>query len=944
MRTPKTPLASCLASVTLLWTGTTAVAQTLDVHPSYRSNGSDGNFFEVYQDELVTYQLAHPGLTHEQSQQEPDKVSLLLYAAALLPAPLPIGPSADLWLDPTQATLLFVPASLKLELAWPLGITPEDVGVQVQAGTIEVVLGEAELHLSDPIELVYVPPPTIFADRMIPEGALASGTESIVFDATANAYRLRFDDGVDPVEYFIDLNDPKVQKGTLRVRELEHDVFAVTDGGMYYSQGQGVVNLNPKAFENFGVHTLAAHLPFNGEIVLVYVDQLPTLSGSNVVRYRAFSFGLSGRSLSVRALDLDPADRPGDSYFGFTLFGQAVSSGLEAEPVRIPYMDQIGITMVDRDYFASSFVDMYNSNSQLHGPPKFLRSGNNIRNSEDMFYLPTTGGLIRPLDERGWVTISDDVSDCFVGTTAPRSPRADDFASVMGIGFTGEPVPGKYADDKVITDAMITWGFEEILAWKFHWMNAGLNRRATTHAPANPIAGTDQELRDWSGTARDAGWLVALYGDFYSIDQAPVVFDNPNYSEGENGTYANFEDAVVAPDGEYARGFQALVDSSPAGQGGADYFTRILSPRRALRHFARESQLFRDDYRANAADFDVIPISTPDLIVTGDQGSPESSNGPISYDSASSNDSSIGEAINSYKNLFRLANEILDGPVFGEGSFFTYDTRFDSFYAGYLDGVWRTLSTVGAPNAPGAGGMSELVVPDYEVNVVLPKMTGLFGMGLYNRFFEEGLTGGTGAVLNDLALNEWRVTEISYMHNGLIQVTSQSAIGSDFLTDAQMVKEYYTMVSLTDERKNAGKAVVQYRNASGGSPWRTLSQAFKAGNIDLAKCVVRLSFESGLVVVANHTTQETLEAGRRIPANGWAVENPSTGYRNLSVIDPATNNRYDEVVSPNWILADGNGAARDFGGVIGTTTDLEVVRLDQPLTLIELAQGRIDAL
>ncbi len=935
--------ARCLAAaVALPFCALGAHAQSVDINPSYRSQGPDGNYFEIYQDELARFEFAHPGLTHEQSQQDPTQFSLLLYGAQALASPLPIGPFADLWIEPTKLNFLIAPANLELDIAWPLDFTTEDVVINAQAATIELLPTTVLLYTSDPIELVYVPPPAQFNDRMVPEGIYEQGTQSITFDAASNGYRLAFDDGVDPVEYIIDLNDPRIQAGTLRIRELNHDVFAINDAGFFYTQGFGVNNFNPKTFEAFGTHTLAAHLAFNGEIVLVYIDQLPVLNGGpDVLRFRAYSIGLTGRSLSVRGLDLDPVAREGDTYFGFTLGGQGLAAGGNAQPVRVPYMDQIGITMVDQQFFASAFIDIYNSGSQLHGPATFQKSNLTIRNSEEMFYLPNTANLIPPVDERGWATVSNEITPCFVGTTAPRSPRADDFDSVVGIGFTGEPIPGKYAQDKVLSESMIEWGFDRILAWKFHWMNAGLNRRSSTHAPADPTAGTDQELRDWSALARSAGWIVALYGDFYSLDQAPTFFDNPNYSEGGNGTYINFEDAVVGPTGEYSRGFQALVDNSPGGQGGADYFTRILSPKRALRHFAREAQLFKNDYQANSADFDVIPIASPDLIKTGDPGSPGSSNGPLSYDPHSSNDSSIKEAINSYKNLFRLANEVLDGPVFGEGSFFSYATRFDSFYAGYIDGVWRTLSTVGPPNAFGEGGMSELVVPDYEVNVVLPKMTGLFGMGLYSRFFEVNQPVGAGLPLSDLAMNEWRVTEIAYMHNGLMHVNSLPELNADFLTDAQKVKEYYTMLSLTDERKNAGKAVVEYRNAAAGSPWRTLSEAFKTQDIDLTRCIVRLTFESGLVVITNHTTVETFEAGYRIPFNGWAAQNFNTGYRNLSVIDPVTDNRYDEVVSADWMLGDGNGAARDFGGVIGVTTDLKVVRLDKVLTVTELVQGRV---
>ena len=916
-------------------------AQSLDVFPSYASDGPDAGYFEVYQGSPLRVDVAYQGLTHEQSvAQYTSGIPFLVTSASSLPFPIPIQPGADLWLDLLSVKTLPIGPELEINAEWthPTGL--DDVVIPCQVAVLELLPTTILVDLSDLYQINFIQPPAPIDDEMRPVGALASGSQNVFFDAGGNGYRFQFDDGVDPVDYALDLDNPDNQRGALLIHELNSGIFPVRNGGFWYARGDGVLLYPPSQFKNLGNHVLENHFQFGNTVTLVYRDEIPNLDNTaTVINRRQFEITLRGRSLEIHGKSLETEWKSGDTYFAFSLENIQWPEGQIPDWVRVPFMDQIGILLINQDRYVSRFIDMFHSGAQFHTSPNLSVTGQTALFAEAMFYRPSTEGLLRPVDERGFATVSRELEQHFVETSAGKSPNYDAASELVTVALTNLPTANAYARDLGNTLRMQDWGFDKVLAFKFHWMHFGLNRRATTHAPADPGGGTEAQFVNWANAATSGGWRIALYSDFYSLDQAPQFDDNPNYSEGPL-QYINYEDAVIGQDGQYLNGFQTLIDDS--GPGGPDYFTRLISPKRALRHFERESAILKANYGTNAHAFDVVSIAAPDQIITGDFLSGQGTQGNISYDAESANDSSIAEAIVSYKNLFRNASLTMGGPVVGEGGFSNYGKRFDSFYAGYIDGLWRTLTSKGAPNIPGEGNQSELVMPDYEVRYVRPKMAGLYGLGVYERFFEQDPT--QQLPIKDFAMNEWRATEIAYMHNGYLMTTSKEENAGDFLTWAQQIKEYYTMVSLAAEWNVAGQGTVSYRQPWVGAPWLSLSDMFKVGGYDFAKPMLRITYPSGLVMYVNHTEQTVFEGPWQIPTHGWAVENPNSGYKNLSVLDPATGQRYDLVEAPNYVYGDGNGTTRDFGGALGVLTDLKVVRFDKGFTLTEDGTGNITKL
>ncbi len=919
-----------------------AVAQSLEAIPGFAKFGPDADYYEVYQGDPIRLDFSLPGLTHEQSVANPGVgIPLFVYSAAALPFPIPFQPTANLWLDP--ATLQVIPINNQFELnvnfTSAVGL---DVTLPAQVAVLTLLPADVLAETSDLIQIRFLTSLPPIDDEMRPLGVHAVGTESVAFDAVNNAYRLSFNDGVDPVDYVIALDLLDNQQGVLRIDELFSGMQPVRNGGFWYVRGSGSQVILPSQYKNIGTHTLTNHFVSGNTVTLEYRDEFPNANfTANVVNNRAFEITLRGRSLEVRGRDLDSSPKLGDTYFGFSLGNILWGPNTTVDQVRIPYMDQIGILMIGSTRFVSTFIDLFNSPAQSHSPASLTGTSTQASYTETTFYQPGTDGLSPAVDEKGFVTISGDVEDCFVETSAPRSANADASEELVAVALTTLPQNNAYVRDRGNINRMVSWGFDKVLAWKFHWMHFGLNKRATTHAPANPAGGTEADFVSMTQTAIDAGWRLALYSDFYSLDQAPIFDDNPNYKEGPV-VFENFGDGVVGQDGEFLQGFESLT--IPGTPGSGSYFTRLLSPLRSLEHFRREAAVLLQNYSINAHAFDVASIGAPDLIVTGDldAGPTGNTTGNIDYDHESSNDKSIREAIQSYKNLFQQASLIVDGPVIGEGGFSGYARRFDSFYAGYIDGLWRTLTAQAAPNEPGAGNQSELVLPDYEIRHVRPKMAGLFGLGEYERFFE--MNPNESLPLADIGMYELRATQIAYMHNGYLISTSKAENTGDFLTWAQQIKEYYTMISLSTEWKDAGQGTVSYRQPAVGSPWLSLSSMLKQGNYDFRNPVLRVSYPSGLTMTINHAPQTIFEGAFQIPRFGWVIENPNTGYRNLAVLDPSTGQRYELVEAPDYVYGDANGLTRDFGGALGLITDLKVVRFDKGFSLIEESNGDITKL
>jgi len=911
-----------------------ALGQDLDVIPAYHPHGPDAGQLEVEMGTDLTVQFSLPGLDHTTSLAlAPTHLTFFVVGTSELTSSITLSAHADLWLNPVGFLLYPVGNTLELPLNVPFNPLLIQASVPTQVFDIDLLDPSLEIHASGLIRATLLDPVPDYADQMLPLASDSLGTDVVTFDSGANQYKFTHTPASGPVtEYLIDLNDPSVQKGSITVVETQTGIVPAIFGGFYYTQNGN--SMTPLSFENFGTHTLLSHTLTGNTLRMDFQDDVPAASGVGTTTHtRAIEYTLVGKSIKVHGFQTDNGHTGDDGYSAFYLGNHAALNPASLfEEVRVPYMDQIGISMVDKTNFVQSYVDLFQSNAQLHTEASFWAFANLSSNTELMKYNSDTNGQCKNLDETGWLTVTDDLNDCFVRTTYPRGPHANEFNNFVAVAFSKQTNDNTdtYTHDLHNVQRMQSWGMKDVLMWKTHWMNFGQNRRATTHTPADPTGGTDAEFGTLISTAVAGGWRTALYTDFYSLDQAQGLDDNPNYSETAP-VYINWDDAVRDGNGAYRLGYGIAEDLSIPH--GVMYNTRLLSPKRSLKHFEREAAVMATSYGVNANYFDVMTISAPDLIVTG-KGQNQ---GVISGDASSPNDGTIKDALNSYRRLFAGAAAAINGPILGEGSFWLFHRRWDTYYMGFLDGAWRTISTGGPPSNPAFAGQDQPIIPDFEINIVRPVMPGLFGMGQYTRFLKHGIY---PIPYSDVPIYEMRATEISYGHNGYMMSLSQEDNGDDFLNWADQIEEYYAMRSFPDEWDAATGATVEYRDAAIPGGWIDLTTAIKTG-LDLIVPVVRTTYDNGLVVTVNHSNGNVTEAGRTLPKNGWHASNPTTGYLNESVIDPASGSRFDHVICADYEMADGSGTSHNFGGAIGVTSDLKVVIFSPAKTLIEQPNGDI---
>jgi len=215
------------------------------------------------------------------------------------------------------------------------------------------------------------------------------------------------------------------------------------------------------------------------------------------------------------------------------------------------------------------------------------------------------------------------------------------------------------------------------------------------------------------------------------------------------------------------------------------------------------------------------------------------------------------------KDLFNFIHETYKGPLFGEGGY--YWGRYDSYYAGDVDGVARQIER----------GLNCDVIPDYELKIIRPLMAN-HGMGYYDRFFPT-------SSFSEINYNydAYRATEIAYGHAGFIDCKFSSRLL--FPPEHQMlkVKEYYLMQQLQKQYLRPDVDVeVEYLV---GERYLGLDDALRE-DIDFKDVRLRLQYDNGLEIYVNRNRKKPWDnllinmKEVNLPPSGWYAINRSSGF------------------------------------------------------------------
>ncbi|MFQ5459455.1 MAG: hypothetical protein ACE5EL_01545, partial [Anaerolineae bacterium] len=394
-------------------------------------------------------------------------------------------------------------------------------------------------------------------DSLRPAGADAGGELTAAYDDSRQVYRLQYLRGIT-IAYEIDMSHPDNRSGRLAVREASSNRYPVAGGGLYYLGVDGRL-YEPRLMGFVGRVTALDHarLPDRPGVAITVTE---TLEG--VTHRKAYTLTLVGRSLMLRASSLDGPRPRGGGYVGFTT--GSVEGSADGVNVRVPFMDSIPVTMLDHRWFASTFVDYSQSGADSLEPRGPRAEPGAFVNEVAAFYGPDTAGMVQPVDEVAWVTVSPEVEDTFVVVASPASPNAGRLVSRVLVGLDGGPPEETFGAEADYLTAARQLRMTDLLVVKENW-----------HDPLIPRPAQDPPDRDAGGEAQ---WrrLVAAAGalapalDYSETRESCPPARNPLYRD---------QDRLLHPDGTP----KTWPERATICEGGATAAHFVLAPDAAVR-------------------------------------------------------------------------------------------------------------------------------------------------------------------------------------------------------------------------------------------------------------------------------------------------------------------------------------------------------------------------
>jgi hypothetical protein len=543
----------------------------------------------------------------------------------------------------------------------------------------------------------------------------------------------------------------------------------------------------------------------------------------------------------------DGAPTPGPGYCGFT-FGTIGDPG--AREVLIPYTID-PVYLLTSGWFAAAYVDRLVSRASAcpHG---------------SVFYRADSSGVVGPISETLYLTVSQDPLEVLPLLEATPSPSREELARQVVLDVWSE---APFATDAETFERLWRYGMKDLLVHYHTWQQFGFGRRLPTHYPANPERGTNEEFRQLVQTARRRGWRVALREDYSAISPESRYWD----------------ERVVARTGDGR--------PRPASLGGL-----AIAADRMLAFARLESTKIERNYAPGAASAG-----------RGAAYNPEDQLHQLDPGTAGSGSLCLAEAIRHCRSLFAYLKELHGGPLIGEGG--EGPGRFDTFYAGTVDGFERPLD----------GRASGPVIPDYELRRVQPLMAN-HGVGYYGRFFNE-IHGQAPINPAQVDWDLYRATEIAFGHAGFLSTAQVPGPSLGPWTPMgsmrQAFSEYFLMRAVQERTMIRPVRRVEYHQAG---QFLELAGALRAG-LDLAQAQLRVEFDRGLTVYVNRHARQPWAVpwsgtSYTLPPTGWLV---ADGSELLAYSALIAGSRADVVRSPDYTFLNvRSDVARRIEGI---TTD-----------------------
>jgi hypothetical protein len=503
------------------------------------------------------------------------------------------------------------------------------------------------------------------------------------------------------------------------------------------------------------------------------------------------------------------------AYGGLTM---PVPEGKGLRATSIPYCPEPLFVVGDAG-FASVYLDR-------------LMSGASTITPDTAIYLPNTAGEFGEIRETAYVALGSDPLTVLPLLPQPASVYRQSLGNRLFLDLHNQE---SYVEDRRRLEELWRYGLHDIALILRNWRHFGEDRRLPSHYPANPERGSNEEFRALVATAQAQGWLVALAEEYVAITE----------------------------DGAYWDPHAVARDSEGRFRPGARPQWAIAADK--MHSFARlEATLIRRNYRPNASFLGLHTAVHPESVLH-----------QVDREEANQASATVADVVAWNKQLCQSMRSIHDGPVFGEGGSGT--DRFDTYYAGYVDAVERSLDA----------GRVTPVLPDFELQRVHPLCIG-YGLGRYGHFYRADR--GEGPVAPDVG--DWdcyRATTIAFGHAGYLSTADLADPGginwSPLGRIDRAFTEYFMLRGLQAEYLSSAVRQVEYWD---GKEWLDLGRLLRS-SADVQNVRLRVSYENGLTVWVNrHARSEwSVSASGKsytLPPNGWLALNPETGLVTYSAL------------------------------------------------------------
>ena len=449
-----------------------------------------------------------------------------------------------------------------------------------------------------------------------------------------------------------------------------------------------------------------------------------------------WTYQIQGKALRVAARCTTPV------IDSFTL-GQA-AAGLRQQ-LDLPYLAGRAEFLSAQGVFICRYLDWTVSNSS-----RCPQAG--------AVYEMKIDGTRQPLCESGYIAVSPELAEVLPNIPNSSSPFIGQLAPRIMLDVWGHH-GGRYAGDTAILRELKDNGVDHLAIIQHDWQHFGYDVKLPDHLPANPVYGSEDDLRAYGQAARECGYLWALHENY--IDLYP---DAPSYDPSAR---------VLQADGK-----PSLAWFNP-GTGVQSYG---LKCNRALGFARQNSPAAHQRYGTTAAYLDVHTCVPPWHQLDHENG----------LSTAALARFKVAQDVD----LFQFERDTHGGPLFGEGANHFY-------WAGRCDGVEAQVQ----------GGEDHMPLLEFDLLKLHPQMVN-HGMGYYERWLRSGEQTQWGINAGSvLQLDKYRAMEIAYGHAGFI--------GNALTSDVQaIIREHHLMHPVQRLYGNAKAVEIRYevagRFVSGG--------------------------------------------------------------------------------------------------------------------------------